>query len=69
MSTTEIRPFRGYATSQAAALLIQIGMGFERATKVTPIAPPGAVAPNIATPVFGYVRLAFDWRYYLGSGP
>ncbi|HLN57526.1 MAG TPA: hypothetical protein VK416_03140, partial [Thermoanaerobaculia bacterium] len=65
----EIRPFRGYATSQAAALLIQIGMGFERATKVTPIAPPGAVAPNIATPVFGYVRLAFDWRYYLGSGP
>ena len=65
----EIRPFRGYATSQAAALLIQIGMGFERATRVTPIAPPGAVAPNIATPVFGYVRLAFDWRYYLGSGP
>ena len=65
----EIRPFRGYATSQAAALLIQIGMGFERATKVTPIAPPGAAAPNIATPVFGYVRLAFDWRYYLGSGP
>ena len=64
----EIRPFRGYATTQAAALLIQIGMGFERATRVTALAPPGAAAPSIATPVFGYVRLAFDWRHYLGAG-
>ncbi len=64
----EIRPFRGYATQQAAALLIQIGAGWEKATKVTVLAPTNAPVPELKTAGLIYLRLAFDWRYYLGSG-
>ena len=38
----EVRPFRSYATTQAAAVLIQIGASFDKPTKITVEAPVGA---------------------------
>ena len=61
----ELRPFRGFATTQAAAVLIQIGVAFDKPTKVTPLAPVNAPAPQLKTVNSIYLRLAFDWRHYL----
>jgi hypothetical protein len=61
----EVRPFRSYATTQAAAVLIQIGMAFDKPTKITVFAPSGAPSPYLKTTSSLYVRLAFDWRNYL----
>jgi hypothetical protein len=60
----EVRPFRSFATTQAAAVLIQIGMGFDKPTKITVLAPSGAPAPDLKTATSVYFRLAFDWRQY-----
>jgi len=61
----EVRPFRSYATTEAAAVLIQIGAAFDKPTKITVDAPSGAPAPNLKTSTSIYLRLAFDWRHYL----
>jgi hypothetical protein len=61
----EVRPFRGFATTQAAAVLIQIGMGFDKPTRITVFAPAGAPVPSLKTSTSVYFRLAFDWRHYL----
>ncbi|HVO49972.1 MAG TPA: hypothetical protein VMV60_03180 [Thermoanaerobaculia bacterium] len=61
----EVRPFRSYATTQAAAVLIQIGMAFDKPTKITVFAPASAPSPYLKTTSSLYVRLAFDWRNYL----
>ena len=61
----EVRPFRGFATTQAAAVLIQVGVAFDKPTKITVQAPSGAPAPDLRTSKSIYVRLAFDWRHYL----
>jgi len=61
----EVRPFRGFATTQAAAVLVQIGFAIDKPTKVTVLAPLGAPAPNLKTTSSVYLRLAFDWRHYL----
>jgi hypothetical protein len=61
----EVRPFRSYATTQAAAVLIQVGMAFDKPTKITVQAPSGAPAPNLKTSESVYLRIAFDWRNYL----
>jgi hypothetical protein len=60
----EVRPFRSYATTQAAAVLIQIGASFDTPTKITVMAPSGAPSPDLKTVTSAYVRLAFDWRQY-----
>jgi hypothetical protein len=60
----EVRPFRSFATTQAAAVLIQIGMAFDKPTKVTTLAPVGAPSPQLKTVNSVYLRLAFDWRHY-----
>jgi len=60
-----VRPFRSYATTEAAAVLVQIGAAFDTPTKVTVEAPRGATAPDLKTTTSVYVRLAFDWRHYL----
>jgi hypothetical protein len=60
----EVRPFRSFATTQAAAVLIQIGMGFDKPTKITVEAPLAAPAPDLKTSTSVYFRLAFDWRQY-----
>jgi hypothetical protein len=61
----EVRPFRGFATTQAAAVLIQFGAAVDKPTKITVFAPPGAPAPYLKTSTSVYLRLAFDWRHYL----
>jgi len=61
----EVRPFRGFATTQAAAVLIQIGMAFDTPTKVTVLWPEGAAVPDLKTSWSVYFRVAFDWRRYL----
>jgi hypothetical protein len=61
----EIRPFRGFATTQAAAVVIQIGAAFDKPTKITVQAPAGAAPPDLKTSSSVYFRLAFDWRHYL----
>ncbi len=58
-------PFRSFATTQAAAVLIQIGASFDKPTKITVEAPVGAPEPDLKTSKSVYVRLAFDWRQYL----
>jgi hypothetical protein len=65
LPVVEVRPFRGFATTQAAAVLIQIGMGFDKPSKITVEAPSGAPAPGLKTSTSVYFRLAFDWRQYL----
>jgi hypothetical protein len=60
----EVRPFRSFATTEAAAVLIQIGMGFDKPTSVTAVAPSSAPPPDLKTSSSVYVRLAFDWRHY-----
>ena len=42
----EVRPFRSYATTQAAAVLIQIGAAFDKPTKITVEAPVGAAGAD-----------------------
>jgi hypothetical protein len=61
----EVRPFRSFATTQAAAVLIQIGMAFDTPTSITVMAPANAPAPDLKTSTSVYFRLAFDWRQYL----
>ena len=65
LPVVEVRPFRSFATTQAAAVLIQIGTAFDIPTKVTVLAPVSAPAPDLKTSTSVYVRLAFDWRQYL----
>ena len=60
----EVRPFRGFATTQAAAVLIQFGVAFDKPTKVSVLAPVGAPEPSLRTVNSAYIRLAFDWRDY-----
>ena len=60
----EVRPFRSFATTQAAAVLIQIGTAFDKPTKITVEAPVNAPAPDLKTTTSVYFRLAFDWRQY-----
>jgi hypothetical protein len=60
----EVRPFRSFATTQAAAVLIQIGMAFDKPTKIKVSSPVGAPAPYLKTTNSVYLRLAFDWRNY-----
>ena len=60
----EVRPFRSFATNQAAAVLLQVGLGFDKPTKITVVAPAGGPEPDLKTAKSVYLRLAFDWRHY-----
>jgi hypothetical protein len=65
VSFVELRPLRTFATTQRATLLFQIGGGMDIPSKVTALYPVGALAPDLKTTYFGYIKLAFDWRGYL----
>ncbi len=60
----EVRPFRDFATTQAASLVIQLGVTADIPTSVTVIPPSTAPAPDLKTGYSGYLRIAFDWRRY-----
>lgn len=64
----EYRPFRTFSMNQSSSLVIQFYGGVDIPTKVSVVAPPGAAEPSVRNNWFSGVRMAFDWRYYLGSG-
>ncbi len=60
----EYRPFREFATRQTFTLLGQFGFGWDIPTKLTVQTPSGPVDVSSGNLVFGYFRIAFDWRRY-----
>ncbi len=49
-------------------MLVQIYGGVDIPTRIEVIAPEGAPEPPVHDIWFVGLRVAFDWRYYLGSG-
>jgi hypothetical protein len=49
-------------------MIVQLFGGVDIPTKVSVVAPAGAQEPSVRSNWFVGVRVAFDWRYYLGSG-
>jgi hypothetical protein len=64
----EYRPFRTFSMNQSSSLVVQLYGGVDIPTKVSVAAPAGAPTPDVRNNWFAGVRVAFDWRYYLGSG-
>jgi hypothetical protein len=64
----EYRPFRTFSMNQSSSLVFQLYGGVDIPTKVSVYAPEGAPLPDVRNNWFAGVRVAFDWRYYLGSG-
>jgi hypothetical protein len=60
----EHRPFREFATRQAFTLLGQFGFGWDIRPKLTAQTPSGPAGLHGSSLVFGYIRIAFDWRRY-----
>jgi len=64
----EYRPFRTFSMNQSSSMVVQVFGGVDIPTKVSVIAPAGAEEPSLRNNWFVGMRVAFDWRYYLGSG-
>jgi len=64
----EYRPFRTFSMNQSSSLVAQLYGGVDIPTKVSVVAPAGVEEPSLRNNWFIGVRVAFDWRYYLGSG-
>jgi hypothetical protein len=64
----EYRPFRTFSMNQSSSMVVQFYGGVDIPTKVSVVAPVGAEEPSLRNNWFIGMRVAFDWRYYLGSG-
>jgi hypothetical protein len=64
----EYRPFRTFSMDQSSSMVVQLFGGVDIPTKVSVVAPAGAEEPSVRNNWFAGLRVAFDWRYYLGSG-
>ncbi len=64
----EYRPFRTFSMNQSSSMVVQVFGGVDIPTKITVIAPAGSPEPSLRNNWFAGLRVAFDWRYYLGSG-
>jgi len=64
----EYRPFRTFSMDQSSSLVMQLFGAVDIPTKVTMITPPTAPVPETRSTWIVGIRMAFDWRYYLGSG-
>jgi hypothetical protein len=64
----EYRPFRTFSMNQSSSMVVQFYGGVDIPTKVSVVAPAGAQEPSVRNNWFVGLRVAFDWRYYLGSG-
>ena len=64
----EYRPFRTFSMNQSSSMVAQFFGGVDIPTRVEVIAPAGAPDPALHNVWFVGLRVAFDWRYYLGSG-
>lgn len=63
----EYRPFRTFSADQASSLVLQLHVGMDFPTRVEVIEPAGAPEPDLEPVGYLGLRLAFDWRNYLGS--
>jgi hypothetical protein len=64
----EYRPFRTFSMNQSSSLVLQLYGGVDIPTTVSVVAPEGVATPEVRNNWFAGLRMAFDWRYYLGSG-
>ncbi len=64
----EYRPFRTFSMNQSSSMVAQFFWGVDIPTKISVVAPVGAQEPSVRNNWFIGLRVAFDWRYYLGSG-
>ena len=64
----EYRPFRTFSMNQSSSLVFQLYGGVDIPTTVSVVAPEGVATPELRNNWFAGLRVAFDWRYYLGSG-
>jgi hypothetical protein len=64
----EYRPFRTFSMNQSSSMVVQLFGGVDIPTKVSVVAPAGSAEPSVRNNWFTGIRVAFDWRYYLGSG-
>jgi hypothetical protein len=64
----EYRPFRTFSMDQSSSMVVQFYVGVDIPTKVSVVAPAGSAEPSVRNNWFMGLRVAFDWRYYLGSG-
>lgn len=63
----EYRPFRTFSADQASSLVLQLHVGWDFPTRVEVIEPVGSPEPDLEAVGYVGLRLAFDWRSYLGS--
>lgn len=70
----EDRMFIPYPTGGApdvpivALRSVQLYTAVDIPTKISMVTPPGAAVPETQSTWTIGLRVAFDWRYYLGSG-
>jgi hypothetical protein len=64
----EYRPFRTFSMNQSSSMIVQLYGGVDFPTRISVVAPAGAPEPSVRNNWFAGLRVAFDWRYYLGSG-
>ncbi len=64
----EYRPFRTFSMDQSSSMIVQLYTAVDIPTKVSVVTPPGAPKPEVQSTWTIGIRVAFDWRYYLGSG-
>jgi len=64
----EYRPFRTFSMDQSSSMVVQLYGGIDIPTSISVVAPVGAPEPSLRNNWFAGVRVAFDWRSYLGSG-
>jgi len=64
----EYRPFRTFSMDQSSSMVVQVYGGVDIPTRISVVAPVGAPEPSLRNNWFAGVRVAFDWRSYLGSG-
>ena len=64
----EYRPFRTFSMNQSSSMVAQFFGGVDIPTRISVVAPASAPEPAVRNNWFVGLRVAFDWRYYLGSG-
>ena len=65
----EYRPFRTFSQKQSSGLAFQFFAGFDEPMSAFVVQPVGAPKPGLHTIVIGGMRIVFDWRHYVQSGP
>ncbi len=64
----EYRPFRTFSMDQSSSMIVQLYTAVDIPTKISMLTPPGAAVPETQSTWTIGLRVAFDCRYYLGSG-